>query len=288
MNPTIVELYQRPPSALSFMARSVLKSRRGPKQPQFPPLVARWTGVAIGGAHEARFREATGKGAECVLYPHVLGFRLQMVVLTHPAFPLPIWNALQIRNRLVSHRPLDRNAAYTFETSIGEYRVVEKGIEVDLHTRLTSGDRCDWQSVVTYFYRGRFVAASAAVAQPVSPDLAAAIEVAAFRTPKAGGWAFGGLTGDYNGIHIWSAYARRFGFKSAFMHPQRAAGLCLAHLDHPQREPGTLALWIKGPVFYDTDVVVSAVQEPDQVHFGLALAGDARHAIMGTWSTAAR
>ncbi|MBI5265153.1 MAG: hypothetical protein HY852_25445 [Bradyrhizobium sp.] len=286
MTRVIVE-HRRPPSAFAFMARAFLRSPRLPKQPELPDLVERWTGVRIGGEHEARFREATGREAGCVLYPHVLGFRLQLAVLTHPAFPLPLWNALQIRNRLVRHLPLDRNAEYAFETSIGGRRVVEKGLEVDLHTRLSPGGDCDWESVVTYFYRGRFDQPSAPVTPPASPDLSAASTVAAFRTPKSGGLAFGGLTGDYNGIHLWSPYARGFGFKSAFMHPQRAVGLCLAHLEIPEREAGALALWIKGPIFYDTDVILSAVQEPDNMHFGLSLAGDPRHAIVGSWSAAA-
>jgi hypothetical protein len=33
------------------------------------------------------------------IYPHAFGFRLQMVILIHPAFPIPIWSALQIRTR---------------------------------------------------------------------------------------------------------------------------------------------------------------------------------------------
>lgn len=276
--------HRRPPHALVFMARAFLRSPSLPRRPQFPDLVQRWTSVRIGGAHEARFREATGCDAGSVLYPHVLGFRLQMALLTHPAFPLPLWRALQIRNRLVRHRPLDRDAVYAFETSIGEHRVVEKGLEVDVHTRLSSGERCDWESLVTYFYRGRFNSASGSAAPPASPDLAAASRIAAFRTPKSGGWDFGWLTGDYNGIHWVSAYARRFGFKSAFLHTQRSVGLCLAHLGLPDRAAGALTLWLKGPIFYDADVILSAVQEPNQIRFGLALAGDARHAIAGRWS----
>jgi hypothetical protein len=124
MKPPIHIQHRRPPSALVFMARAFSRSPRPPKQPQFPQLLQRWSGVRIGGAHEARFREATGRDGGCVIYPHVLGFRLQMALLTHPDFPLPLWSTLQIRNRLVAHRPPDRNADYSFETSIGERRVV--------------------------------------------------------------------------------------------------------------------------------------------------------------------
>lgn len=286
MSRLIVE-HRRPPSALVFTARAFLRSPRLPSRPQLPDLVQRWSPVRIGGEHEARFRGLSGRDAGCVLYPHVLGFPLQMALLTHPVFPLPLWKALQIRNRLVRHRPLDRDAGYAFQTSIGEHRVVEKGLEVDLHTRLSSADRCDWESVITYFYPGRFDSPFTPTAPPASPCLSAAAKVAAFRTPKSGGWAFGGLTGDYNGIHWWPAYARGFGFKSAFMHSQRAVGLCLARLGLPDEQAGTLTLWIKGPIFYDADVILSAVQEQNGVQFGLALAGDPRQAIVGSWSAAA-
>lgn len=283
----IVELHRQPPSALAFMTRAFMRSPRMPARPEFPLLIERWTGVRVGRSHEASFRQATGRDARCVLYPHVLGFRLQMALLTHPAFPFPIWNALQTRNRLVRHRRLDYGSVYDFETSIGGHRMVEKGIEIDLHTRLLRGDRCDWESAVTYFYRGRFGPAEVNSPQPASPDLSAAVEVAKFQTPGSGRWAFGGLTGDYNGIHLWRGYARRFGFPSAFMHPQRAAGLCLDRLELSSGEPGTLTLWIKGPVFYDTDVVLIAHRRPGAADFGLSIAGDARHALVGAWSIAA-
>ena len=286
MNSVIVERHRRPPSALHFMSRALLGSRRLPKQPEFPPIVERWEGVRIGTSHETRFRQATGLDGTSILYPHVLGFRLQMAMLTHPAFPLPIWNTLQIRNRLISHRPLRRDDTYTFETCIGDHRFVEKGIEVDLKTRLVSGDRCDWESAITYFYRGRFSSTDLRSSQPAAPDLSGATVVATFRTPRSGGWAFGGLTGDYNGIHTWRPYARRFGFPSAFMHPQRSAALCLKALGLGDAKAGTLRLWIKGPVFYDTEVTLVARNAPDGRHFGLSLAGDVRRAIVGSWSAA--
>jgi hypothetical protein len=40
---------------------------------------------------------------------------------------------------------------------------------------------------------------------------------------------------------------------------------------------------VKGPVFYDRDVIASAAHSSDVVTFGLALAGETRSAIVGTW-----
>jgi hypothetical protein len=82
---------------------------------------------------------------------------------------------------------------------------------------------------------------------------------------------------------IWPQYARRLGFRAAFLHPQRAAGMCLARLPALKCQPQKLDLWIKGPVFYSQDVNLSAIQTATEIRFGLALAGDPRFAISGTW-----
>ncbi len=281
---SLQEEHNQPPSTAKYMMRAFRRRRPLPNSVEFPDIVERWSGFRIEARHADLLRETMGVGTDTVLYPHVAGFRLQMAALTHSACPLPIWNALQIRNRMIRHRHLEPDASYVLETRVGAQRPVEKGLELDLNTRLLRGEQCDWESVVTYFYRGRFGAAVPQAAQPASPDLSGASVAGPFKTPGSGRWAFGSLTGDYNGIHLWDAYARRFGFPAAFMHPQRAIGLCLARADVAQAERQSLSVWIKGPVFYDTDVVLLDRQQGPDWRFGLSLAGDIRHAIAGVWS----
>ena len=105
--------------------------------------------------------------------------------------------------------------------------------------------------------------------------------------PAGGGWAFGKLTGDYNGIHSWNWYARRLGFPKAFAHPQRVAAMCQSRLAGPSTEAQTLDLWIKGPVFYGANVGLNAVAGEEGLRFGLSLQGDARSALMGHWRAGA-
>jgi acyl dehydratase len=285
----ILESHTRPPLAGAYMARAFLPSPGLPKDGSFPQIVERWVGLRIDRDHLAAFRAAVGArdgDAVCVLYPHVLGFRLQMALLTHPAFPLPIWNALQIRNRLVRRRVIEPGATIEMETRTAQHRRVDKGLEVELHTRLSQGTALLWESWVTYFYRGRF-GASDGQAQPAAPpDLRDAAVAQRLRMPPGDGWKFGSLTGDYNGIHCFPWYARRFGFRTAFLHPQRVAGLCMARLAGPRSEAQTLELWLKGPVFYGEEVALSANARDGVVQFGLALAGDSRMALLGSWQGA--
>jgi hypothetical protein len=284
-----VESYHRAPFAPVFMARALLASHGQRLGANFPPLLLRWSDLRIAPQHWAAFCTATGtrEGEPVpVLYPHVLGFRLQMALLTHPAFPLPIWRALQIRNHLVRHTHIEHADSYELETRIAGHRRVAKGLEVDLSSRLVRGPVCAWESRVTYFYRGYRgdVSADAAAAPPPPPDLSAAPIVARWRMPGRGGWRFGALTGDYNGIHWSRWYARRFGFHAAFLHPQRVAGMCVARLQEPASEAQTLDLWLRGPVAYGASVELAAGLDRDALQFALSLAGDRRGALIGSWA----
>ena len=282
----ILEMHDRPPFAGTFMARAFLPSPGLPKGGDIPQIAERWTALRIEPNHLAAFRVATGGRHDdgiSVLYPHVLGFRLQMALLTHPAFPLPIWKALQIRNRLVLHREILPGETLDLETRTGAHRTAGKGVEIDLHSCLSRGSDCVWESVITYFYRGRFGEATADAHALSSPEVAGESLVERFRMPTGGGWRFGTLTGDYNGIHWWPWYSRRFGFRAAFLHPQRVVGICMSRLCSNNAVPQTLDVWIKGPVFYGAQVALSVDRRDDSVRFGLSLDGDPRMALVASW-----
>lgn len=285
MTRQILERHRKAPSAFAFMARAFLPSPGLARGRTVPHIVQRWEGLRIESDHLAAFRRASGLFEEdgvSILYPHVLGFRLQMALLTHRAYPLPIWNALQIRNRLVRHRRFRTGERLDLETRIGAHRIVDKGVEIDLLSRLMRESECCWESEVTYFYRGRFGSPTSG-GSVAAPDLAQAAVVERFSMPRGGGLHFGTLTGDYNGIHWAKWYARRLGFRAAFPHSQRVAGMCLARLRGPEAEAQTLQLWIKGPLFYGARVVLHAGAIHQGVQFGLSLDGDQRVALSGQW-----
>jgi hypothetical protein len=241
-----------------------------------------------GAARLGRFLQLTGLHAPRelpILYPHVFGFPLQMAVLTDRAYPLPIWGALQIRNHLVLHRPIEPGAVLDLETRTADHRFLEKGTEIDLHTTVHAGSECVWESVNTFYYRrrgGPAGVASPLAAAPVVPDEV----VARWRTERGIGWSVAGLTGDYNGIHYCDRYARLRGFRRAFHHPQIVVGACLAHLPWPPpKTPQRLDAWLKGPVYYDSAVALHARAEACGVVFAVVPEGEERPAILGRWTS---
>ena len=118
--------YERSPSPAAFMLRALYPPalrRKG----RFPSISARWKGhrVLRPGLDELlRLTSLQGAAGLPLLYPHVFGFPLQLVILTHPAFPLPIWRVLQIRNQLLQHRPIPADAVLDLQTRVAGQRVV--------------------------------------------------------------------------------------------------------------------------------------------------------------------
>lgn len=267
------------PSALAFLLRAARPSpglRKG-----VPAISAHWRHRADA-AELARFHALSGLpegDGLSLLYPHTIGFPLHMAILGHPAFPLPIWRMLQIRNRIVQHAPLPRGAELDITVRVAGHRILEKGAEFDLHAVMRTGGAVAWEGLSTFYARGRFGEPTAS-AVPQAPKVSPG-DTAHWRMPAGGGWRFGALSGDFNPLHLWSGYARRFGFAQAFFHPQRVLGQCLARLSSIARWPQRLDVWIKGPVFYGAPVTLHREAGADGTRFALHVNGDARPAIVG-------
>jgi hypothetical protein len=282
-----IEFDQRP-SAIAFHLRGFLPSPGLRETGEFPPIRVAWRRHRIDPGHLGEFLALTGLPAGekvPLLYPHVFGFPLQMVILTHPSFPLPLWGALQIRNHLVQHRSIPSGAVLDMETRVSGQRILEKGAEVDLYTSVRSEGELCWESLNTFYYRGRFGPTEKASPLAKAP----AIEdptLANWDAVPGRGRRFAALTGDYNPIHYWNWYARRFGFQGAFHHPQRVLGHCLAHLPET-RWPDTQRLdgWLKGPVYYDSQISLRAAPGQRDIAFAVHSGSDDRPAIIGRWSS---
>lgn len=282
MTPTLRLHYAAPPSALAFMARAFVPSP-GFDRASLPDIEVRLTGYRIPPAALASFHALTGlphDGALSMLAPHVFGFRLLMTVVTHPKFPLPIWNSLQVRNQLRLHRRLAADQPLDYVTRICAARVLAKGVEFDLHSTASDGEGVAWESVNTFYYRGRFGEPTADDRGAQAPDVPGR-ETAVWTMNERVGRKAGELTGDYNGIHTWDRYARRFGFRGAFHHPQVVIGQALARLGEHSAAPGSLETWLKGPVYYGEHVTLRAEEFQGERVFAVLPASDPRPAIVG-------
>jgi hypothetical protein len=287
MKHDIIEEFQDRPSVMAYMVRAFIPSLGLRKNGEFPRIVERWSNIHINSRHLRSFVEMTGLPAGdriSLIYPHVFGFPLQMALLTHRTFPFPIWRALQIRNHLLLRRPFSENEILDLETRVAGYRILAKGVEVDLYTTLSSAGERAWEGLNTFYFRGHYGPAQEAspLAQPLSGEW---LELTRWHMSPGVGWRFAGLTGDYNGIHWQNWYARLFGFRSAFSHPQLVLSQCLKRLSPPASTSQRLDVWLKGPVYYDTDVRLGVATSPEGEWFNLSMDGKELPSIVGRWYT---
>lgn len=228
-------------------------------------------------------------GALELILPQVLGFRLVIATLTDAAFALPIWGALQVRNRLRSHAPIDPALPLELSASTGAWRALPKGCEIDVHLCADQSGLRRWEGISAFYYRGARMA-DAAQGEPPAAPVVEGPALARWCAARGGGWRFGGLTGDFHGVHWSDRYARAMGFAGAFHHPARALGQCLAQWQHRRGELSAcsqaLDVWIKGPVPYGATLELRASGEP-QREGGAVLTlrhdADPRAALVARW-----
>jgi len=261
MDRTISLEFSTKPSAVRYMLGAFRPSPGLTESRPATRFRARWSGHRIEAQNVSTFLKLTGlpgDGGVSILYPHVFGFPLHMAILTHPEFPVPIWRILQTRNHLIQHRAIAKDATLDFEVCVPAQRILERGAEIDLQTSVRAGPDLAWESLVTFYTRGRFGDPEPASALAQSPEVRGDI-VAQWRMPTGGSWQIGQFTGDHNGIHHSGWYARLFGFRSALYHPPVVLGQCLARvLPIVRGEVGRLDAWLKGPVYRGAHVALRA------------------------------
>ncbi|MCC6560794.1 MAG: acyl dehydratase [Xanthomonadales bacterium] len=281
--------FRRRPAVAAYLLRALWPSPGLRAGAEFPPLSAHWRGARFAAADIGELQALTGLGPGPTLQllaPQVLAFPLLMAILTAPRFPLPIWNALQVRNDLRLLRPWGEDESFDLRTRVGATRVLAKGAEVDLHTSVEAGSTRYWEGCTTFYFRGRFGDAGTADGD-AQPPAVPERQLARWQAPTGERYAFCRLSGDFNGIHGFDRYARWFGFRGAFLHPQRVLGQCLARIDGSQAPQQRLRSWLRGPVCYGDAVTLLAETRDDTTTFALLAHGDPRAAMIGQWQAAA-
>lgn len=288
------ETYTAPPFGPAMMLNALWRSAGWNPKDGFPSFSFIWRGYEIGRPVLATLQRLAGRADDAtserllLLAPHVTGFRLSLAMLMHRHWPLPIWRALQLRNRLIRRGEIRIAFPSNLIVRATGWRVHDRGIELDIYAHLLQGDDCVWESITTFYYRGRFDGPASHGADDGAPMTSPAIDPEL--EPVAHWIAEGGdrlrwarLTGDYNPLHLLDVYARRTGFAAASAHPQRIAAECLGHLTKTSA-PNQLDLWLKGPVYYNRAVTLRQTHSADGEDFALWVDGDERAAMVGRMS----
>ncbi|QFZ23820.1 MaoC/PaaZ C-terminal domain-containing protein [Saccharothrix syringae] len=243
--------------------------------------------VSVDPEHLARYNRVCGFGVRDELpltYPHVLGFPLQVRLMTGPGFPFPLPGLVHVANRISRSRPLRLGEPLSLHVELADLRPHERGQQFDVVTTVAVDGEEVWVDVSTYLRRGGGSGSGSPAGAAAVPEgeraaggsapggRASAPEPAAvWRVPADIGRRYADASGDRNPIHLHAFTAKAFGFPRAIAHGMWSKARCLAAFE------GRL------PDAVDVDVRFRApVPLPSRVEFSTSPTADGRRFAL--WS----
>jgi acyl dehydratase len=251
------------PSLAPLFAKAALtqRGRRG----DLPETAWRREGVVVEREHLLAYQRVCGFTGGDVLphtYPHVLGFPLQVALMTDRSFPLPLPGLVHLENQITVHRRLTADDRLDLTVRAEELRPHVKGTLVDLVTEVDVDGVRVWDGRSTYLRRGRGTGDASPGAQ--APPLPEGPPAGVIRVPEGQGRAYAAVSGDVNPIHLHVLSAKAMGFPRAIAHGMWTAARTLAALEPRGNDASTSHVWFAKPVFLPSTVEL-VVDDQDQV-----------------------
>ncbi len=216
------------------------------------------------------------------LYSNVYHYMMQ--VWLQKEFPLKPFGVLNTRTSMYLKRQISFGENFSIHCHNSDLRPVEKGLEVDMITEITSGEEKIYGSVTTYLLRGNYGSFDPQFQPPLWEKLTTISHEKQWFLKDQNNFRFGKLSGDTNPIHILSWYARMYGFRSKFSQPIRIISKCLELMlegESDNREY-RLAYFLKGPVYYNSMVTIKYKKINSSYDFEIYSEGNDR-ACIGGW-----
>jgi acyl dehydratase len=260
-----------PPAVLLQYLRAGLP-RRGPRSDTVPELVLRLPGLRPGREDVARYAAVVGQLPSDrlpLLYPHLLGFGLQLKIMTDPSFPFPPLGLVHVTNEVTVTRPLPLGTELDVAVQAKAVRAHPRGRVVDLVTVASCNGEPAWTGTSSYLHRERTGDASGA--EPERPPAATGSGPATSSPREAGdspalnfsarwrlpgnlGRRYAQVSGDLNPIHLTAWTARPLGFPRAIAHGMWTAAAVLGALEGRLPEALTYTVRFRRPILLPSTV----------------------------------
>jgi hypothetical protein len=271
-NEIVLHFHRRPNALLSIALALYGVSTDFKSSDQVPKIRAVWEDVKIDPDHLKDFGEACGLPPHgeflYPLYPLTLIYPLVLRVLGHKKAPLSVFRMLNTRLQVTSHRRIGPREPLRIICETGPLRIVPKGLELDLISSVRTDLQTVWKSSHTFRYRGKFGEGNSShYDQPELLTISEPKTLASWYLPDGIGFRFSRISGDVNGIHYSSLYARLYGFKRDIAQPVLVLTRSLSCFsDFDPSTFGLMALF-KGPVYYKSNVSLKGITSREGIRF---------------------
>ncbi len=217
-----------------------------------------------------------------ILYPFTLCYPYMMRILCRREMPFSLFKVLNTRTSITMFRAIRPDERIDIDCHNAPVRIISKGLEVDIVSEVRAGGEKVWQNITTYFLRGRFGQGEKSYTPLRITPIADAPVIKKWYLPAKDRFRFARVSGDTNGLHYGSRYARMQGFKRDFAQPIRIVAECVSSLPGVAPDgPLHLDFFLKGPVYYESTLVLKNKKIGKKNRFDLYCAGNAKPCISG-------
>ena len=217
-----------------------------------------------------------------ILYPLTLCYPYMMRILCRPEMPFSLFKVLNTRTSIRMFRAIRPDEVIDIACWNEPIRLIPKGLEADIIAEISAGGERVWQGVTTYFLRGRFSQGKKSSRPPRLTPINNAPVIKKWYLPAEDRFRFARISGDSNGIHYGAFYARMQGFERDFAQPIRIVAECVSALPGAETERrGRLDFFLKGPVYYESQLVLKNKRMKGKNRFDLYCQGNAKPCISG-------
>ncbi len=252
------------PDLKPLFARAVLNGRFGGTV--LPDVRAQLSAVRIDPDHVVDYAQLCGFSVGSSLpisYPHVIGFPLQVAVMSRRDFPVPLVGLVHLENTITWQRPLGFDEVLDLTVYATHLRGHKRGRLVDLVTEVSSDGEQVWRGVSTYLARGK--GDPDAVSADL-PDIAAVRELpagATWRFDDGVGRQYAAVSGDVNPIHLHVLTAKALGMPRMIAHGMYTYARVLGALGPKLPSAGTSTVWFRKAVLLPSTALLRSSAEGD-------------------------
>lgn len=224
-------LVTEPPSAGALAWRALLSQRKGKRGGPLPRHTLVRQEVPLEAEHIAQYAAVCGFSSAHgvpMTYPHLLGFPLQLMLMTESAFPYPVIGLVHLCNTIRQHERLRAGERVRVEVRPRRLFHHARGQAFAIETAIIRGSAVVWESLSTYLRVGVSSPQGAPlIALPNAQDLS---PIGRWDVPADIGRRYAGVSGDWNPIHVSNIGAKLFGFAHPIAHGMWTKARALATL----------------------------------------------------------
>ncbi|CAJ0782586.1 MaoC/PaaZ C-terminal domain-containing protein [Ralstonia chuxiongensis] len=224
-------LVTEPPSPGALAWRALLSQRKGKRGGPLPRHTLVRQEVPLEAEHIAQYAAVCGFSSAHgvpMTYPHLLGFPLQLMLMTESAFPYPVIGLVHLCNTIRQHQHLQAGERVRVEVRPRRLFHHARGQAFAIETTIIRGSAVVWESLSTYLRVGVSSPQGAPlIALPNAQDLS---PVGHWDVAADTGRRYAGVSGDWNPIHVSNIGAKLFGFAQPIAHGMWTKARALAAL----------------------------------------------------------